>query len=102
MTKQTWEINDNSIVWNVKKGESHSDNIEMSGLYCDLIVYYGTNETGSLTLSQKCYFPTLRTIPNDTHATFCFSLTENDRPCFMQNGKAVTEHPISFCFDGIL
>lgn len=102
MSKQFWNINDKSIVWSVEEGISHFDDIEMSGLYADYIVKYGVNEDGSLFLSQKCYFPTLRTIPNNTHATFCFGLEEKEHPCFLINGVPVTEYPEEFTLDGTL
>lgn len=102
MTKQIWSLIDNNLYWNVEKDVSHRDDIEMSGLYADYIVYYGVKEDGKLYLSQKCYFPTLRTIPNNTHATFCFNLEENERPVFVQDGAAVAEYPKSFSLDGTL
>lgn len=102
MTEQIWNIHENSLVWNVKDGQIHSDDIEMSGLYADYIVYYGVKEDGSLSISQKCYFPTLRNIPNDTHATFCFSLGESEHPYFLADGQPVAEYPSEFILDGTL
>ncbi len=102
MTKHIWTISDNKLCWNVEKGAIHRDDIEMSGLFADYIVYYGVNEDGALLLSQKCYFPVLRTIPNNTHATFCFSIPQEDRPMFIVDGKAVIEYPCKFVLDGTL
>ncbi len=102
MSKQFWNISDDSIIWTPEKGVSHYDDIEMSGLYADYIVKYGVNEDGTLHISQKCYFPTLRTIPNDTHATFCFSLTDKEHPCFIIDGDPVAEYPYEFVLDGTL
>lgn len=102
MTKQIWKLSDNTLYWQVEKGFCHRDDIEMSGLYADYIVYYGVKEDGKLYLSQKCYFPTLRTIPNNTHATFCFSLEESERPVFMRDGEVVHEYPVFFALDGTL
>lgn len=102
MSEQFWNIHNNSIVWKVKQGTSHHDDIEMSGLYCDQVVYYGVNEDGSLGLSQKNYFPMLRTIPNNTHATFCFSLSQEEHIRILKDGEPVTEYPESFSFDGTI
>jgi len=102
MSKQLWKIKDGTLIREIKKGETHSDDIEMSGLYCDCIVYYGTKEDGSLFLSQKQYFPMLRTIPNNTHATYCFSLEQKDRIQLLRNSNAVSEYPQGFLFDGTL
>lgn len=102
MSKQIWNICDKSIVWSVEKGQNHYDDIEMSGLYADYIVKYGVNADGSLHISQKCYFPTLRTIPNNTHATFCFSLSADEHPVLLADGAPVVEYPTEFSFDGTL
>lgn len=101
MSQQIWTLTKNGIAWDVKEDQIHSDDIEMSGLYADQIVYYGVND-GELCLSQKCYFPTLRTIPNNTHATFCFEISDTDRPRLTVKGKTVKEYPIRFVFDGVL
>lgn len=102
MTKQIWSLKNNALYWQVEKGFCHRDDIEMSGLYADYIVYYGVKEDGTLYLSQRCYFPTLRTIPNNTHGTFCFALEEGERPVFIQDGEVIKEYPVSFVLDGTL
>ncbi len=102
MSKQLWEIKDNSIVWNVEQGIEHTDDIEMSGLYCDYIVSYGVKKNGELLLSQKCYFPMLRTIPNNTHATYCFNLEQQERISLRVNDSDIKEYPFEFSFDGKL
>ncbi len=102
MTKHIWTISDNKLYWNVEKGFAHRDDIEMSGLFADYIVYYGVNEDGTLLLFQKCYFPVLRTIPNNTHATFCFDIPQANRPAFTVNGSVVNEYPKQFILDGTL
>ena len=102
MTKQIWSLKNNALYWQVEKGFYHRDDIEMSGLYADYIVYYGVKEDGTLCLSQRCYFPTLRTIPNNTHGTFCFALEESERPVFIHDGEVIKEYPVSFVLDGTL
>ena len=97
-----WNINGTSIVWSVKKGEVHGDNIEMSGLYCSQIVAYGVNDDGTLSLSQKLFFPTLRTIPNNTHATFCFSVEQDACVHLTNAGCVLNEYPERFTIDGTL
>ena len=101
MTEQIWNIDGHTLVWDVKDGQIHRDKIEMSGLYCDSIVEYGVHENGELFLSQRHYFPMLRTIPNDTHGTFCFALCEA-RPVLQKNGEALSEYPCAFRLDGAL
>lgn len=101
MSEQIWSIQEDALVWKIKSGQIHRDNIEMSGLYCDAIVEYGVQEDGVLFLSRKFYFPMLRTIPNNTHATFCFAPNETS-PCLLKNGGTVTERIHTFRLDGTL
>lgn len=100
--KQYWNITGNTIVWDTKNGDSHSDNLEMSGLYCSQIVYYGTKDDGTLSLSQKLFFPTLRTIPNNTHATFGFNIDQGTDIHFLRFGNIIAEYPENFTIDGTL
>lgn len=102
MTKKIWNIENDHIVWTVKEGQSHFDDIEMSGLYTDFIVKYGSREDGSLFLTRHCFFPTLRTIPNNTHATYEVLFDESAIPSLITRGKAACEMPRKFTFDGIL
>lgn len=100
--KQIWHIDGTALVWEPAPGEIHRDSIEMSGLYCDSILGYGVKEDGTLSLTRQMYFPMLRTIPNDTHASFCFALPEEDGVRILADGAAVTEKPIRFTLDGTL
>src|ERR1039457_3632141 len=63
-----WKIDpDGGITWEVRGGLPHQDQIEMSGRKVSLILTYGVRENGSPSLTHQLVFPTLRTIPNDTH-----------------------------------
>ncbi|MBQ8911072.1 MAG: hypothetical protein IJY89_00705, partial [Clostridia bacterium] len=57
---------------------------------------------GSLLLEHSLYFPTLRTIPNNTHGTYCFTVEESQMPRLFLDGQILPEYPSSFFFDGIL
>jgi len=102
MSEKIWDIEGDHIVWNVKDGQSHFDDIEMSGLYTDFIVKYGVCEDGTLFLSRHCFFPTLRTIPNNTHATYNVLFEEESLPYLLINGEKIKEKPCKYTFDGIL
>ncbi len=102
MSQQYWTIKNNSIQWDITPGTVHQDDIEMSGLYCDSVTAYGVKEDGSLLLSQIFFFPMLRTIPNNTHATFWFRVAQEERAEILKDGKKVTEYPTYFNFDGTL
>lgn len=99
-SKQLWQIAEHSLVW--KPEAAHRDDIEMSGLYVDLIVDYGVDETGALLLQRHAYFPTLRTIPNDTHATYSVTLPQEAALLLLCDGSPVTEYPQTFTLDGLL
>lgn len=101
MSTQIWRIEENALIWDVKPGQSHTDKLEMSGLYCDFLVTYSVRADGGLSLSRQCYFPMLRTIPNDTHATFCFNSGEI-APTLIKNGESLTEYPRTIRIDGAL
>lgn len=100
MAKELWKIEEDTLVWEVTA--PHTDNIEMSGLYVDSIVHYGVAEDGSLYLGGYLYYPMLRTIPNNTHATYAFTVKRSDRPVLCLDGVAVPEYPTRFVLDGTL
>lgn len=102
MSSSIWNIEENALVWRPKKGQCHTDDIEMSGLYSDYIVSYGVKEDGTLHLKKSCYFPTLRTIPNNTHATYHTALSESDCPRLVYNNEVIREYPVEFTLDGTL
>ncbi len=102
MTEQIWNLQDDILIWNIKEGQCHFDDIEMSGMYSDYIVSYGVKEDGRLHLARRCYFPTLRTIPNNTHATYCIKIEEENCPQILQNSEPIREFPTTFTIDGIL
>lgn len=90
------------IVWNVESGQIHSDDIEMAGFMAAFIVGYGVNETGNAVFSRYCVFPTLRTRPNDTHASLRGEYNENCFPKILADGDEQVEKAKSFFFDGVL
>jgi len=102
MAQQFWKIKDHTLIWDVKAGTEHHDDIEMSGFYADFIVNYGVNEDRTLALSKSSFYPTLRTFPNNTHSTLAVRLQAEDCPCLLKNGKPIHEYPRRFVFDGTL
>ena len=65
-----WTLNsEGGIVWN-NDGRAHTDHIEMAGRQMAVVLHYGINATGRFTCERHLVFPMLRTIPNDTHASF--------------------------------
>lgn len=99
--KQIWQLQDQAIRWNCC-ANAHMDNYEMSGAGCDTIVEYGVDDAGRLVLWCSCYYPTLRTIPNDTHATL-ESVISQEHMCWLYAGDhRIEEYPMHFQLDGTL
>ena len=98
-----WNLeSDGSISWTVKKGEVHSDNIEMSGRFISLIATYGVDEKGKPVLSRQLVFPMLRTIPNDTHANIIYTFGPDASPVIKINNRPVNEQVSRFVLRGTL
>lgn len=101
--RQRWQIMpDGSIDWKVKSG-NHSDHIEMSGRKVSVIVNYGVDENGNLSLSRTIIWPMLRTIPNNTHASLAHIFDINAFPKVTIDGKPIAnEKPYEFNIRGML
>ena len=93
---------DGSIAWNIKPGEAHTDNIEMSGKFISLIVTYGVNENAGLVLTKQLVFPMLRTVPNDTHASLIYSFGSESEPVIKINRRTAVEEITGFSLKGVL
>lgn len=71
--RQYWTLDPaaNAIVWNVDSTSyGHTDHIEMAGKQIATVLRYGVNSDGSFGIDKSLVFPMLRTIPNNTHASF--------------------------------
>ncbi len=98
-----WDLTpDGGIRWEVKKGEAHSDHIEMSGQQISGIIRYGVNESGELETEKKLVFPMLRTIPNNTHASLTMEFNDMRKLSVQADGTEVKEYPVSFEIKGKL
>jgi len=98
-----WNIEPNgSISWKVQKGDTHTDNIEMSGRFVSMIATYGVDEKGMPVLSRQLVFPMLRTIPNDTHANIIYTFGSDAEPTIRINNRPVNEQVDRFVLRGLL
>ncbi len=87
-----WNIirNGKAIAWDVKKGDLHTDDVEMAGFYVADIVTYGMTEDG-FKLIHRPIFPTLRLRPNDTHATYQMDIPNENVPRIIADGEIAEE-----------
>ena len=100
-----WYINGNhSVQWDTSKGSlPYADHIEMSGLRASVVYYWTVDAEKHFAMDRHLVFPMLRTIPNNTHASwmprcdvdFLKGMTANGRRMTEQETKIVT-------IDGIL
>jgi hypothetical protein len=83
-----WKVaEDGGITWEVQQGDVHQDHIEMSGKRVSVIVGYGVREDGSLVLTRRVAFPSLRTLPNDKSGTLSHVFGEEATPRFLFDGR---------------
>lgn len=98
-------MQDHGILWTITQEgvDPHEDHLEMSGKKVSVIVNFGVNQEGKLILSRKVVWPTLRTIPNDTHGSLMSDLELESMPPLWINGiRSVKERPITFQLGGLL
>ena len=99
-----WQIDEgsNSITWQVKKGETHHDHIEMSGKQVSVVLRYGINKDGAFDLNKSMVWPMLRIIPNNTHGSLMRRLDWNPLEDVMVEGRAMREQVKSVTLNGTL
>ena len=102
MKKDRWKIEGNTIVWYVEDQKEHIDDIEMTGLGASVVYQYGIKDNGIGFFNRRCIWPTLRTKPNDTHASFQCDVPENDIPKLFVNDECTEIIPEKFIIDGIV
>jgi hypothetical protein len=86
-----WALDkDGGITWTVSPGNAHQDQIEMSGRKVSVILTYGVDEDGTVALTRQVVFPSLRTIPNDTHASLTYKFAADATPRFFIDGRPVS------------
>src|SRR5260221_1899753 len=98
-----WELSGKEgISWPVKKNETHTDHIEISGMKVSAIVTYGIDSARRLLLQRKLIFPMLRKIPNDTRGSLMRTIDENGIDSILVAGELLREQPATFHIDGCL
>lgn len=104
MSSTRWTLKQaGGIRWDVAADQKlpHGDFTEMSGLKVSLIVSYGVDARRAISLQRDIVWPMLRTIPNDTHASFI----RRDAPGTFEikvNGRCLCPQVKEILFDGIL
>ncbi len=94
-----------SIRWDVAADPSpeHEDHIEMAGQRCAVVIYYGANGDRRLCLRQTVVFPTLRTRPNNTHASLLWECPWKDMAFLEADGGLLPPEQLDEVqFNGVL
>jgi hypothetical protein len=82
--------------------QPHTDHIEMSGRRISAIITYGVDSAHQLVWRRQLVFPTLRTIPNNTHASLRNNFNENIIDSITADGQPLKETPLQFYINGYL
>jgi hypothetical protein len=104
-TRWSLEQKGPGIVWDIAEDADlpHADHLEMAGRRAALVVRYGVDSEGALTLERTVVWPMLRTVPNDTHASLMRSFGfEVDSRLEIDGEAAGAERPLRISFDGVL
>lgn len=66
-----WQmLPDGGICWLPASNLPHEDHVELSGRQVSVVLRYGVRADGSSYVNKSMVWPMLRTIPNNTHASF--------------------------------
>lgn len=99
-----WRICGQGIEWDIAADSRlpHEDHIEMSGQGVSLLVRYGVQADGQVVLKRRLVWPSLRTIPNNTHASFQRDIADDQAPYVETRDGRVIEYPVRVRLDGVL
>ncbi len=99
----SWYINpDGAIQWDVKPDElPHHDHIEMAGDHVSMVLRWGIDQTGALSLDRSLIFPMLRTVPNVTQASLMHRFSVDIMDMVKINGATLANERVeSVTIDG--
>ena len=99
-----WKIDsDGAISWQINNNIPHDDHIEMSGKKISCVLRYGVAADGSFHATRSLVWPMLRTIPNNTHASFTRRFAQDAFDLVNVNYKPITEEKVvSLALNGTL
>ena len=102
--ERRWQIDqDGSISWQINNNIPHKDHIEMSGKKISCVLRYGVAADGAFHATRSLVWPMLRTIPNNTHASFTRQFAQDAFDLVTVNYKPIaSEKVISLTLNGTL
>ncbi|KAA6345374.1 hypothetical protein EZS27_007053 [termite gut metagenome] len=97
-----WLIENDGILWEIKRNDKHTDHIELSGKQMSVILTYGVDNDGLLFSEKLMIFPMLRTIPNETAGHLKYTFGSEIRPIIKVNNRQIKEKVVSFYIKGMV
>lgn len=99
-----WKINPRGgITWQVGLQDPHTDHIEMSGLKVAVVFRYGVTPEGGFLLDRSMIWPTLRTVPNNTHASLMRHIAWDVPAMVTVNGHVLKDERVRhITLDGVM
>lgn len=100
-----WAIIPDSFVINMPVKHAalpHSDHIEMSGKKMAVVLYWNLDSASVFGLDRSLVFPMLRTIPNNTHASYMLNNSTDLVGMLRIDGKKPTQSTDSVEINGLM
>ena len=91
--KSYWHLTSPTAITWTFDGRAHTDHMEMSGQQMSAILHYGITAEGCFTCDRHLVFPMLRTLPNDTHASFIRYISWNPLESVLIGHQRITDTP---------
>ena len=105
-TKTTrWTLADGgrTIVWRPSDDIPHYDHVEMTGEKVSMVLRWGVDADGAFRCERSLVFPTLRRIPNDTHASLVWRTAADIPSTLSVEGMSLDREKVTEVrFDGIM
>lgn len=100
-----WKLSDGgrAIVWTPGTDIPHYDHVEMTGEKVSMVLRWGVDAAGAFRCERSLVFPTLRKIPNDTHASLVWRTAADIPSTLSVEGMSLDREKVTEVrFDGIM
>ena len=100
-----WKLSDGgrAIVWTPGTDIPHYDHVEMTGEKVSMVLRWGVDADGAFRCERSLVFPTLRKIPNDTHASLVWRTAADITSTLSVEGMSLDREKVTEVrFDGIM
>ena len=103
VTRWTLVDGGRTIVWRPSDDVPHYDHVEMTGEKVSMVLRWGVDADGAFRCERSLVFPTLRKIPNDTHASLVWRTAADITSTLSVEGMSLDREKVTEVrFDGIM